>query len=95
MILRMIYLARFTQDKFGKLIIIGVMSMFLFHIFQNIAMTLCLMPIAGIPLPLLSYGGSNMVTSMAGIGLVLNVVRNRSLSAAVNAPQLSRNRYSR
>ncbi len=95
MILRMIYLARFTQDKFGKLIIIGVMSMFLFHIFQNIAMTLGLMPIAGIPLPLLSYGGSNMVTSMAGIGLVLNVVRNRSLSATVNAPQLSRNRYIR
>ncbi len=88
MILRMMYLARFTQDKFGKMIIIGVMSMFLFHVFQNIAMTLGLMPIAGIPLPLLSYGGSNMVTNMAGIGLVLNVVRNRSLSAAVNAPQL-------
>lgn len=88
MILRMMYLARFTQDKFGQMIIIGVMSMFLFHVFQNIAMTLGLMPIAGIPLPLLSYGGSNMVTNMAGIGLVLNVVRNRSLSAAISAPQL-------
>ncbi len=92
-ILRMIFLARFTQDKFGQLIIIGVMSMFLFHVFQNIAMTLGLMPIAGIPLPLLSYGGSNMVTNMGGVGLVLNVVRNRSLSAYINAPQLRVNKY--
>jgi rod shape determining protein RodA len=92
-ILRMLFLARFTQDKFGQLIIIGVMSMFLFHVFQNVAMTLGLMPIAGIPLPFLSYGGSNMVTSMGGIGLVLNVVRNRSLSAYINAPQLRANRY--
>ena len=94
-ILRMVYLARFTQDKFGQMIIIGVMAMFLFHVFQNIAMTLGLMPIAGIPLPMLSYGGSNMVTNMAGVGLVLNVVKNRSLSAAVNTPQLRVNRYSR
>ena len=94
-ILRMLYLARFTQDKFGQMIIIGVMSMFLFHVFQNIAMTLGLMPITGIPLPMLSYGGSNMVTNMAGVGLVLNVVKNRSLSAAVNAPQLRVNRYGR
>ncbi len=92
-ILRMLFLARFTQDKFGQLIIIGVMSMFFFHVFQNIAMTLGLMPIAGIPLPFLSYGGSNMVTSMGGVGLVLNVVRNRSLSAFINAPQLRANRY--
>ena len=95
MILRMVYLARFTQDKFGQMVIIGVLSMFLFHVFQNIAMTLGLMPIAGIPLPMLSYGGSNMVTNMAGVGLVLNVVKNRSLSAAVNTPQLRTNRYSR
>lgn len=94
-ILRMLYLARFTQDKFGQMIILGVMSMFLFHVFQNIAMTLGLMPITGIPLPMLSYGGSNMVTNMAGVGLVLNVVKNRSLSAAVNAPQLRVNRYGR
>ncbi len=92
-ILRMLFLARFTQDKFGQLIIIGVMSMFLFHVFQNVAMTLGLMPIAGIPLPLLSYGGSNMVTNMAGVGLVLNVVKNRSLSAYINTPQLRANRY--
>jgi rod shape determining protein RodA len=94
-ILRMLYLARFTQDKFGQMIIIGVMAMFLFHVFQNIAMTVGLMPITGIPLPFLSYGGSNMVTNMAGVGLVLNVVRNRSLSSPANTPQLfaSQNKY--
>jgi rod shape determining protein RodA len=51
------------------------------------------MPIAGIPLPFLSYGGSNMVTSMGGVGLVLNVVKNRSLSAYIKAPQLRVTKY--
>ncbi len=86
-ILRMLYLARFTYDKTGMLIIIGVMGMLLFHVFENIGMTLGLMPITGIPLPFLSYGGSNMTTNMGGIALVLNVTKNRSLSAAISAPQ--------
>ena len=86
-ILRMLYLARFTYDKYGMLIIIGVMGMLLFHVFENIGMTLGLMPITGIPLPFLSYGGSNMTTNMGGIALVLNVTKNRSLSAAISTPQ--------
>ncbi len=86
-ILRMLYLARYTYDKFGMLIIIGVLGMLLFHVFENIGMTLGLMPITGIPLPFLSYGGSNMTTNMGGIALVLNVTKNRSLSAAISAPQ--------
>ena len=86
-LLRMLYLARFTYDKFGMLIIIGVMAMLLFHVFENIGMTLGLMPITGIPLPFLSYGGSNMTTNMGGVALVLNVTKNRSLSSAISAPQ--------
>ncbi len=78
LILRMLYLSRFTADKFGRLLIIGVMAMMFLHVFQNIAMTLGLMPITGIPLPFLSYGGSNLVTNTIGISLVLNVTRNRS-----------------
>lgn len=77
LILRMLYLSRFTSDKFGRLIIIGVMSMLFLHVFQNIGMTLGLMPITGIPLPFLSYGGSNLLTNVIGISLVLNVTRNR------------------
>ena len=92
-LLRMLYLAWFTRDKFGRLIIIGVMGMLLFHVLENIAMTLGLMPITGIPLPFLSYGGSNMMTNMGGVGLVLNVTRNRSLSVSVNTPQTMYNPY--
>ena len=88
-ILRMLYLARYTYDKYGMLIIIGVMGMLLFHVFENIGMTLGLMPITGIPLPFLSYGGSNMTTNMGGIALVLNVTRNRSLTSAISTPQTS------
>ncbi|MBQ9299197.1 MAG: FtsW/RodA/SpoVE family cell cycle protein, partial [Clostridia bacterium] len=44
------------------------------------------LPITGIPLPFISYGGSNFVTNMAGIGLVLNVVKNRSSATAINMP---------
>ena len=92
-ILRMLYLSWYTRDKFGRLIIIGVMGMLLFHVLENIAMTLGLMPITGIPLPFLSYGGSNMMTNMGGVGLVLNVTRNRSASIAVNTPQTLYNPY--
>ena len=92
-ILRMLYLAWFTRDKFGRLIIAGVMGMLLFHVLENIAMTLGLMPITGIPLPFLSYGGSNMMTNMGGVGLVLNATRNRSLNASVNTPQTMYNPY--
>ncbi len=92
-LLRMLYLAWYTRDKFGRLIICGVMGMLLFHVLENIAMTLGLMPITGIPLPFLSYGGSNMITNMGGVGLVLNVTRNRSVSIPVNTPQTMHNPY--
>ena len=92
-LLRMLYLAWFTRDKFGRLIIIGVMGMLLFHVLENIAMTLGLMPITGIPLPFLSYGGSNMMTNMGGVGLVLNATKNRSLNTSINTPQTLYNPY--
>ena len=87
-ILRMAWLAFNTRDKFGRLVITGVMGMLLFHVFENVAMTLGLMPITGIPLPFISYGGSNMVTNMGGVGLVLNVTKNRSMTA--NLPEAHR-----
>lgn len=85
-VLRMLYLARFTNDKFGQLVIIGVMAMLFFHVFQNVAMSIGYMPITGIPLPFLSYGGSNFVTNIAGVALVLNVTRGRSAASAVTVP---------
>lgn len=72
-ILRMLLLAYHTNDRLGQLIIIGVMAMLVFHVYENIGMCIGLMPITGIPLPFISYGGTNLVVNMAGIGLVLNV----------------------
>ena len=86
MVLRMLYLARFTMDKFGRLVIIGVMSMLFFHVFQNVAMSLGLMPITGIPLPFMSYGGSNYISNVAAISLVLNIAKNRSASSIATMP---------
>ncbi len=64
-------------DLFGRLIIGGILSMWLFHIFQNIGMTVGLMPITGIPLPFLSYGGSFMLANMISVGLILNIYLRR------------------
>lgn len=96
-ILRMLYLARYTMDRFGQMIIIGVMSMLLFHVFENVGMTTGLMPVTGIPLPFLSYGGSNLVTNMAGIGLVLNVIKNRSVTMmpGITPQTMSMRKYTR
>ena len=71
----MLLLSFHTNDKFGRLIIIGVMAMLLFHVFENVGMCIGVMPITGIPLPFISYGGTNLVVNMAGIGLVLNVTK--------------------
>ncbi len=86
MLLRMLYLAWFTKDKFGRMVIIGVMAMMFVHVFENLAMTLGLMPITGIPLPFLSSGGSNFITNMIGIALVLNVTKNRTEAQSLNMP---------
>lgn len=72
-IIRSIQIARKAKDTFGQLIVIGVVCMQMAHIFENIGMTMGIMPITGIPLPFLSYGGSFMWTNMIALGLVLNV----------------------
>ena len=66
-------IARRTSDPFGRLVCVGVVAWFAFQAFENIGMTLGLMPMTGVPLPLLSYGGSSMFANMIGIGLLQNV----------------------
>jgi len=85
-ILRMLMLSYYTNDRFGRLIIVGVMAMLLFHVYENIGMCIGVMPITGIPLPFISYGGTNLVANMAGIGLVLNVTKYKS-SVDLHAPE--------
>jgi rod shape determining protein RodA len=74
MLARMAWLAHRVRDPLGSYMIVGVLSMFMFHIIENVCMVIGLLPVTGIPLPFMSYGGSNMLTNMMGIGLVMNVV---------------------
>ncbi len=74
LLFRMLWFTKVVTDPFGRYVIVGVMSMILFHVLENIGMVIGLLPITGIPLPFVSYGGSNMLTNMAGVGLVLNVI---------------------
>ncbi|MBQ4620147.1 MAG: rod shape-determining protein RodA [Clostridia bacterium] len=89
---RIIYHSYKITDKFGSYCVIGVAAMFLFHILENICMILGILPVTGIPLPFISYGGSNMLTNMLCVGLVMNVVMrtkaSRSPSKARYAKQL-------
>jgi len=68
-----------AKDRFGAVISFGVVAMFFWHVVVNIGMVLGLMPVVGIPLPLLSYGGSFLVSTLIGIGLLLNVSMRRYL----------------
>jgi rod shape determining protein RodA len=65
--------AALARDLSGTLICIGVLAMFVFQVFENVGMTMGIMPITGIPLPLMSYGGSSTLAAFAAVGLVLNV----------------------
>jgi rod shape determining protein RodA len=68
-----------SKDRFGAILSFGVVAMFFWHIFINIGMVLGMMPVVGIPLPLLSYGGSFLLSTMIGMGLLLNVSMRRYL----------------
>lgn len=73
LIYRLIKTAKNSKDIFGTVICVGFVSNLLFSIMQNIGMTMGLMPITGITLPFMSYGGSSLLTSFMSLGLVLNV----------------------
>lgn len=66
-----------ARDKFGQLLAAGLATLLYGHVFVNVAMTIGLMPITGLPLPLISYGGSFMVTTMLALGLVQSVYARR------------------
>ena len=66
-----------AKDHFGTLVCVGVLAMLVFQVFENVGMTMGIMPITGIPLPFMSYGGSATVATFAGLGLVLNVQMRR------------------
>ena len=72
-LMRAFAIARRTDDPYGRLVATGITAWFAFQIFENIGMTLGLMPMTGVPLPFLSYGGSSMFATLIGFGLLQNV----------------------
>jgi rod shape determining protein RodA len=76
---RIIRAIQTARDPFGRLLCAGVLAFLVFSVFQNVGMTIGIMPITGIPLPLMSYGGSALFAFFAAIGLVLNVEMRRGV----------------
>jgi rod shape determining protein RodA len=72
-ILRALDAARLAKDRLGAYLVLGVLSSFTFQVIYNITMSAGLAPVKGLTLPLMSYGGSSMIATLAGFGLILNV----------------------
>lgn len=73
LIYRMIYISIQSQNRAGSYIIIGIVSMYVFQVFENIGMMIGIMPLTGITLPFVSYGGSSLLINMMAIGIVVSV----------------------
>lgn len=73
LVTRCIYIAQRAKNNTGSYICVGIAAMFMFHVLENIFMCIGFMPVTGIPLPFLSYGGSSVVTNFLAVGLVLSV----------------------
>ncbi|OFV87122.1 MAG: rod shape-determining protein RodA, partial [Acidobacteria bacterium RBG_16_68_9] len=72
-ILRSVEAARIAKDRLGSYLVVGVVSGFAFQVIYNITMSAGLAPVKGLTLPLMSYGGSSLIATLAGFGLILNV----------------------
>ena len=73
MLIRILIASRDAKDLYSSLVAVGITGMFAFHFIENIGMTIGLLPITGVPLPFVSYGGSNLLTSGIAIGIILNI----------------------
>jgi rod shape determining protein RodA len=79
LLLQAVLVAFAARDLLGRLIVTGIVAMFFMHIFWNIGMCLALVPIAGIPIPLVSYGGTFMVVTLFLMGMVQSVWVHRNI----------------
>ncbi|AUW93164.1 rod shape-determining protein RodA [Sulfobacillus sp. hq2] len=83
---RGLFIAVHAKDRYGMLLASGVVSMFAFHVIESAGMVSGIMPVAGVPLPFMSYGGSALLADSVGVGILLNVyLRRRPLSYANTA----------
>ena len=77
LVTKCIYVAKTAKDDIGSLISSGIAGIFLFHMVENIGMVMGLLPITGVPLPFISYGGSSLITNFICIGILLNISSKR------------------
>lgn len=84
LIYRCFKVAKKADNSYGRYICTGVGAMLLFHVFENVGMCIGLMPVTGIPLPFISYGGTSLLTNMIAIGLVLSVTYHNKPRARVD-----------
>lgn len=84
MITKSIYVAKTAKNDLGSYIAIGIAGVFLFHMVENIGMTMGLLPITGVPLPFVSYGGSAMITNFMCIAMLLNISGQRQKTIFMN-----------
>lgn len=79
-------IARTAPDTFGRLVAFGITSWITLQAAINIAAMVSLVPLTGVPLPLISYGGSSLITSMAGVGILLNISKSNTKGAPYESP---------
>jgi len=84
MITKAIYVAKTARNDLGSYIAIGIAGIFFFHMIENIGMTMGLLPITGVPLPFVSYGGSSMLTNFMCIAMLLNISGRRQKTIFIN-----------
>ncbi len=84
MITKAIYVAKTAKNDLGSYIAIGIAGIFSFHMIENIGMTMGLLPITGVPLPFVSYGGSSMITNFMCIAMLLNISGRRQKTIFLN-----------
>ena len=77
LITKALFVAKTAKDEIGSLIATGIAGIFLFHVVENIGMVMGLLPITGVPLPFISYGGSSLITNFILIGILLNISSKR------------------
>lgn len=77
LIVKGFFIAKTAKDETGTLIATGITGIFLFHVIENIGMVMGLLPITGVPLPFISYGGSSLITNFICIGILLNISSKR------------------
>jgi rod shape determining protein RodA len=81
LLLTCLFVAFFAGDQLGLLLVVGMTALIFTHIFQNMGMTIAMVPITGVPLPLISYSGSFVLIVMFGLGLVNSVWIHRHVPA--------------